>query len=90
MDCSVVVCTRNRANQLSEALFSLTKLHVPRGTIWEVVVVDNGSTDSTVDVIRSFKRDLADKACLSAGARPIKRQKSRRRFRERKTHYLDG
>jgi glycosyltransferase involved in cell wall biosynthesis len=58
MDCSVVICTRNRANQLFEALASLTKLHVPRGTIWEVVVVDNGSTDSTVDVIFSFEGTL--------------------------------
>jgi glycosyltransferase involved in cell wall biosynthesis len=58
MDCSVVICTRNRAKQLSEALASLTKLNIPIGTIWEVVVVDNGSMDSTVDVINSFEGTL--------------------------------
>jgi glycosyltransferase involved in cell wall biosynthesis len=55
MDCSVVICTRNRATQLSEALSSLITLHIPNGTTWEVLVVDNGSTDSTADVIRSFE-----------------------------------
>lgn len=58
MDCSVVVCTRNRATQLSEALESFTKLNIPEATTWEVLVVDNGSSDSTVDVIRSFERVL--------------------------------
>jgi glycosyltransferase involved in cell wall biosynthesis len=28
------------------------------GTTWEIVVVDNGSTDATVNVIRSFERSL--------------------------------
>ena len=70
MDCSVVICTRNRANQLSEALLSITKLHVPRGTIWEVVVVDNGSTDLTVDVICSFKGTLPIRRGVSFSRSP--------------------
>jgi glycosyltransferase involved in cell wall biosynthesis len=57
MDCSVVVCTRNRATQLSEMLSSFTKLNIPEGTIWEVVIVDS-STDSTAEVIRSFQSAL--------------------------------
>jgi len=58
MDCSVVVCTRNRASQLVEALTSFTELNIPAGTAWEVVVVDNGSTDSTAEVVRSFEERL--------------------------------
>jgi glucosyl-dolichyl phosphate glucuronosyltransferase len=55
LDCSVVICTRNRAGQLSETLASLERLDVPAGLKWEVLVVDNGSADSTADVIRSFE-----------------------------------
>jgi glycosyltransferase involved in cell wall biosynthesis len=62
MDCSVILCTRNRAARLSEALTSLTRVNIPEGTTWELVVVDNGSTDSTAEVIRSFE-----------GALPIRR-----------------
>jgi glucosyl-dolichyl phosphate glucuronosyltransferase len=58
VDCSVVVCTRNRAPQLAETLTSFTKLNIPTGTTWEVVVVDNGCTDSTAEVIHSFESTL--------------------------------
>jgi glycosyltransferase involved in cell wall biosynthesis len=58
VDCSVVVCTRNRAAQLSEALESFTKLKIPQGTTWEIIVVDNGSTDSTANVVRAFEHAL--------------------------------
>jgi glucosyl-dolichyl phosphate glucuronosyltransferase len=58
VDCSVVVCTRNRAPQLAETLTSFTKLNIATGTTWEVVVVDNGCTDSTAEVIHSFESTL--------------------------------
>jgi glycosyltransferase involved in cell wall biosynthesis len=58
LDCSVVVCTRNRATQLGETLWSFTKLNISEETTWEVVVVDNGSTDSTAEVVRSFENSL--------------------------------
>jgi glucosyl-dolichyl phosphate glucuronosyltransferase len=58
VDCSVVVCTSNRAPQLAETLTSFTKLNIPTGTTWEVVVVDNGCTDSTAEVIHSFESTL--------------------------------
>jgi glycosyltransferase involved in cell wall biosynthesis len=52
VDISVVVCTRNRAAQLGPALASLD--HLTFGGSWDVVIVDNGSTDDTPEVIRSF------------------------------------
>jgi glycosyltransferase involved in cell wall biosynthesis len=56
MQLSLVICTRNRATQLAESLRSLTRLQYP--ALWELVIVDNGSTDETQDVIRSYKECL--------------------------------
>ena len=44
---SVVVSTRDRASKLRGLLESLAAAAVPEGLEWEVVVVDNGSTDDT-------------------------------------------
>ena len=50
-DFSIVICTRNRARDLAATLRSLNRLHIPEGYSGEVVVVDNGSTDRTAEVI---------------------------------------
>lgn len=50
---SVIVCTRNRAQRLRKTLESLLAQESPPGQL-EIVVVDNGSTDDTAEVIRSF------------------------------------
>jgi len=50
-DFSIVICTRNRAADLAATLRSLTRLQIPEGHSGEVVVVDNGSTDRTAEVI---------------------------------------
>jgi len=52
MDLSVIVCTRNRATNLAMLFASLDAQRMGRQVAWEVVVVDNGSTDRTADVIR--------------------------------------
>lgn len=52
-DISVVLCTRNRAGQLLACLDALARtLYDPRR--WELVVVDNGSTDETQTVLLRF------------------------------------
>lgn len=53
MRISVVICTRNRASDLREVLDSLAAQNPP-GELCEVVVVDNGSTDTTPKVVSDF------------------------------------
>lgn len=50
-DITIVVCTFNRAKMLREALTSLYDLATDGGFTYEVLVVDNASTDSTQEVI---------------------------------------
>jgi len=50
-DISVLICTYNRADLLAEMLDSLAVMH-DRGVYrWEVVIVDNNSTDQTRQVV---------------------------------------
>jgi glycosyltransferase involved in cell wall biosynthesis len=46
---SVVICVRNRADELAKCLDSLADAHVS-----EIIVVDGESSDDTVDVARSY------------------------------------
>lgn len=55
MDISVVVCTYNRAELLARALTALLGQRTTPGLSWELVVVDNASTDRTKDVIETAK-----------------------------------
>jgi|SRR5579871_4029404 len=51
-DVTVLICTWNRATLLEETLGYLARMSLPPGLHWEVVVVDNNSTDDTADVVR--------------------------------------
>ena len=50
---SVVICTRNRAQVVADAIRSLVSPKRP-DTLFEIVVVDNGSVDETAAVVRSL------------------------------------
>ncbi len=52
---TVLICTFNRANLLGETLESLARMKVAPGVSWEVLIVDNKSTDDTAAVVRSFQ-----------------------------------
>ena len=52
-DISIIICTRNRGNILEASLDIFNNLTF-KGS-WELILVDNGSTDITYNVIESFK-----------------------------------
>lgn len=52
---SVAVCTHNRADVLGGALASLAAQTLPAAN-WELLVVDNGSTDSTRQIVSDFQQ----------------------------------
>lgn len=54
---SVIIPTRNRAKYLAGALESLTKQTYPVD-MYEVLVIDNGSTDNTREVCTSFRNRI--------------------------------
>lgn len=52
-DISIIICTRNHAHALEATLQSLARVRVPPGLCCELVVVDNGSTDNTTQVVQN-------------------------------------
>jgi glycosyltransferase involved in cell wall biosynthesis len=54
---SVVICTYNRAESLRRTLVSLSAMSVPADISWEVLVIDNNSTDGTQGAAEAFARD---------------------------------
>ena len=54
---SVIIPTRNRAEYLKNALRSITNQTLNPNE-FEVIVVDNGSTDSTCEVVNKFKIEI--------------------------------
>ncbi|HET8650035.1 MAG TPA: glycosyltransferase family 2 protein [Gemmatimonadales bacterium] len=49
-DFTILLATRNRAELLADTLAGIAAQHLP-GLRWEVIVVDNGSTDGTPEVL---------------------------------------
>jgi glycosyltransferase involved in cell wall biosynthesis len=49
-----VVCTRNRASDLTDVLAGLQSQRVHPELRWEIIVVDNGSTDDTTTVVKDY------------------------------------
>jgi glucosyl-dolichyl phosphate glucuronosyltransferase len=56
LDITVILCTYNRCADLVVALESLAASQMPSSIPWEVLVVDNNSTDRTREVVESFCR----------------------------------
>lgn len=54
MRISVVLCTYNRCLYLKKALDSIAGSELPESVEWEVLVVDNNSSDQTAEVAKEF------------------------------------
>ena len=54
MKISAILCTYNRSQSLAKALGSLTVSILPQTIEWEVLVVDNNSSDQTETVVKDF------------------------------------
>ncbi len=52
---SIIICTRDRADDLRQTLEAIGKVNVPGDLPAEIIVVDNGSTDHTADVVQNTK-----------------------------------
>ncbi len=53
MDCSIIICTRNRAPMLEKTLRAFQSVKVPGDWRVEMIVADNGSTDHTAEVVKA-------------------------------------
>lgn len=52
MQISLIICTRNRPRQLARCLEAVERMAKPPG--FELVIVDNGSTDETASLIQNY------------------------------------
>ena len=56
MDITVVLCTYNRCDSLANALQSLAAQTFATPVDWEILIVDNNSTDGTREIVERFCR----------------------------------
>jgi glycosyltransferase involved in cell wall biosynthesis len=54
IDFSLIICTYNRASRLKATLDSLRQVSLPANLRWELIFVDNNSTDTTRAVLEEF------------------------------------
>jgi glucosyl-dolichyl phosphate glucuronosyltransferase len=53
---TAIVCTYNRSQKLASTIESLVAQTLPRSLGWEILVVDNNSSDETRHVVERFRR----------------------------------
>lgn len=70
MNISVIVCTHNRSESLGKTLASIAASEVPGSIEWELLVVDNNSTDATRRVAEDFGRNSGLNARVLFEPRP--------------------
>lgn len=58
---TVIICTYNRALSLAKALESVAASELPRSIEWDVLVVDNNSSDQTRQVVEDFCQRYPDR-----------------------------
>lgn len=66
MKISLAICTWNRSRLLKQTLDSIVAMDKPSEIDWELVVVDNRSTDDTLKVIQAYQSSLPIKYVFEA------------------------
>lgn len=60
MKISIILCTYNRCQSLTQALETVAASQMPESDDWEVLIIDNNSKDQTREVVETFcRRDPA-------------------------------
>lgn len=70
IDFSVVICTYNGEVRLPKVLERLRSQLTPPYLQWEILVVDNNSTDGTANLIRQFQQDWPGTSTLRYAFEP--------------------
>lgn len=55
---TIAICTLNRAESLRQTVDSLAAMQVPSDLTWEIIIVNNNSTDHTDDIIDQYRDQL--------------------------------
>jgi len=61
---SVIICTHNRDRLLERALRSLAR-QTAKSERFEIIVIDDGSSDETARLVAGMRRDLSNMTCVS-------------------------
>jgi len=63
---TVAICTRNRARALERTLMSLTALEPLVSSQWELLIVENGSSDDTAISLRKYAERLPSRVLVES------------------------
>ena len=77
MKVSIIIVTRNRAEDLRQTLAAMSGIRVPDGLTAELLVVDNGSTDQTAEVVGSARMDKVGVRYVCEGMPGLSRGRNR-------------
>ena len=61
---SVIIPAKNEADNLTECISEITKELTHHSIDFEIIVIDDGSTDNTVDVIKVFNEVISSIKCI--------------------------
>ncbi len=83
---TVAICTWNRCELLQQTLEQMTRLLIPVGLEYEILIVDNNSTDATEQVVTGFATRLPVRRIFES--RPGKAFACNRAMREARGDYI--
>jgi glucosyl-dolichyl phosphate glucuronosyltransferase len=59
MDISIIICTYNRSHNITDCIDCLSSQKQMENLRWEIVLVDNNSTDGTDQIVRNIELNLS-------------------------------